>query len=184
MDVAFLMKIRYNRNMKKCRKMLGDIHDEILVELMALIETQRKKTLAFWALSLVEKECLDVYEKKHDSFYRDEMKNLRLLIENEDTKAIKACVKRARNEIVKDEFLEEIATRAMTSAMNVYVTPTCALGFTFYLVALRVYLKFGLNECQEVYDEKAHLEYEILLDSLKDVCIADEKSPVKVKWNC
>lgn len=48
--------------MPKLRKMLGDIHSPECVNLMRLIETQSKTTLAAWAVGYAKKHYLELYE--------------------------------------------------------------------------------------------------------------------------
>ena len=56
--------------MAKLRRMLGNINDEIIVELMRVIETQSKETISLWAVNYVEQNILNIYEKESNSDLR------------------------------------------------------------------------------------------------------------------
>lgn len=51
--------------MAKLRKMLGDIQSDICKDLMKLIETQSKQTLASWAVDYAVEAYLPVYQKAY-----------------------------------------------------------------------------------------------------------------------
>lgn len=54
---------RENMTKAKLRKMLGDINDPKVKELMAVIETQSRRTLARWALDYVRARYLNIYRE-------------------------------------------------------------------------------------------------------------------------
>ena len=50
--------------MAKLRKMLGNINDKVIIQVMRTIETQSKTTISSWAVDYVEKNILSIYEKE------------------------------------------------------------------------------------------------------------------------
>lgn len=174
--------------MSKLRKMLGDINDDTIIELMKVIEIQNADVLALWALDYVDVNVLPIYEKSRDDLsLRNLMIRTREYLANEKTeKEIKAIIKDAKRLVkeVEDDVIALACVRAVLTACAVKYTPTNALGYTFYCAAAIVYNKVGLSETREVYDTLVKIEFSKLLDALYKVAVTNEKNPVKVNWNC
>lgn len=170
--------------MAKLRKMLGNIEDPYILELMKLIETQSQVTLSRWAIDWIEIHHFSSFEENHRlREIKEEIKEY--LNGTKKLNEVKPLLKEA-NTMAKEckDLLEEISVRAIAVALGIITNPANALGFTFYSVAAMIYQKEGLNETRETYDHLAHLEYQKVLESLKNVAKMNEENPVKVKWYC
>lgn len=169
--------------MAKLRKMLGDIHDSSCVDMMHLIETQSKETLAAWALAYVKKQ----YSKIYTSDCLEEAMDMveRCLKKDCTVKELKPYLKAAREDAknIHDPACEA-ASKAIACACAVVQTPTNALGFLFYGAAAKAYHEVGLEESKEVYDLYGIKEFQTAYASLKQVAVEDEARAVHIKWNC
>lgn len=175
--------------MAKLRKMLGDINDPVIIELMHTIETQSKETLGKWAVEYVKQNYLPIYEEvsEGDTSFHQIISEIELFLIHERKLAeIKPFLKEAR-EIAKksgDDPIKQAAARAISTACAVVQTPTNALGFTFYGAALVAYHTLGVNAKENMYDEVAEKEFNTILNSILKVAVTDEKNPAKIKWGC
>lgn len=168
--------------MAKLRKMLGDVNDQVCVDLMHLIETQSKETLALWALSYI-KEYTKIYTS---SCLNQTMDMVNRCLKNEVTiKDIKPYLKEARKDAASlNEPSSVAASKAIATACAVLVTPSNALGFLFYGAAAVAYHEAGVHAEQIVYDTYGRKEFLKAFKSLRQVAIEDEAHPVNIKWNC
>lgn len=175
--------------MAKLRKMLGNIEDPIIVELMRLIETQSKTTLAAWAIDYAEENYLGIYEKEwnEDHRFRKIIAAAHEFLDGEmKLKDVKPFLKEA-HQVAKEaegQPAAQAAARAVATACAVIQTPTSALGYTFYGAAAVAYDKAGLLETQEVYDALAAEEFARILRTLQKAAVEDEANPAKINWNC
>lgn len=175
--------------MAKLRRMLGNINDEIIVELMRVIETQSKETISLWAVNYVEQNILNIYEKESNSDLRLReviISTKEYLRGNMKLKEIKEALRKVKTipKEVEENPVAQASARAILTACATIQTPTNALGFTFYSVAAIVYNKVGVKEKVETYDKLAVNEFVKVLESLQEVAIKNEVNPVKVSWNC
>lgn len=177
------------KEMAKIRKMLGNINDKSIVELMRAIEKQSNETIVSWVVNYVENNILSIYEKECNNNLR--LRKVILTIKayiNGDIKLkeAKEVLKEARGipKEVEENPVAQAAARAILTACGTIQTPTNALGFTFYAVAAIVYNKVGIKEKPEFYDNLASEEFVKVLDSLQSVAVENEENPVKIKWNC
>jgi hypothetical protein len=174
--------------MAKLRKMLGQADDPLIIQLMGLIETQSKTTLAQWALESVRR-YLPIYEKAYPDDFRLEA----LMREAEahltgtlSLKELKSQL-RAGREIPKSAEnapAAQAAARAIITACAVIQTPTNALGFVFYGAAAVAYDAAGLSADSETYDRLATAEFQALRDALQAISVPDEENPVRIDWHC
>lgn len=175
--------------MAKLRRMLGNINDEIIVELMRVIETQSKETISLWAVNYVEQNILNIYEKESNSDLRLReviISTKEYLRGNMKLKEIKEALRKVKTipKEVEENPVAQASARAILTACATIQTPTNALGFTFYSVAAIVYNQVGVKEKVETYDKLAVNEFVKVLESLQEVAIKNEVNPVKVSWNC
>lgn len=170
----------------KLRKMLGDPLGEEAKELMSVIETQSKITLAQWSISYVEENYLPILKEDVTKELLDGINAVKKHLNKEMTlKDLKVYAKEARLSTDKiDDPAKLAAAKAIATACAVTQTPTNSLGFTFYGCAAYAYNKVGYEESKETYDELAVEEMRKILESLKNIAIENEEKPVKVKWNC
>lgn len=172
----------------KLRKMLGSIEDPSIIELMKLIETQSKQTLAAWTAAYVKEHFLFLYEaaypedsRPHNAISAVEEHLKGNLTLKELNPIVKDAMQAARD---ADNPTAQAAARAISTACGTIKTPTNALGFAFYSAAAAAYHQAGLSEVPEVYDALAAKELAAILESLKAAAVTDEPNPVKVKWGC
>lgn len=174
--------------MAKSRKMLGDIYSEECMALMQLIETQSLATLSRWSVSYAKEHYLPIYNKIYST--RSEMEELIQLCERHFAGEIKISeVKTALRDSRKiasetTDAVGQAAARAITSACAAIQTPTNAFGFLLYGAAAAAYVETGLDETPEVYDRLATMELKRALSALREVSVAEEPNPAKIKWNC
>lgn len=175
--------------MAKLRKMLGDVRSQECADMMALIETQSKATLAAWAVDYARRRYLPVYEKASPGDGRLEntihacgeyLQGMRKLAEVKPLLREAAQIAREAGE----NPVAQAAARAVSTACATVQTPTNALGFLFYGAAAVAYGKAGLSEPAETYDAFASKEFRRALADLRDAAVPDEPNPAKINWNC
>lgn len=170
------------------RRMLGSIEDPSVQGLMRVIETQRKETLAAWALASVEETCLPILAR-HE--YSDERVTAAVaaahaLLEGAMTlRAAWPALNEARKAAQEaEEPIVQAALRAVAVASAVYSTPTNALGFTFYQAAAVAYDSAADMTDAAACDALAAAELARLEQRLRACAVADEPDPVKIDWGC
>lgn len=172
----------------RLRKMLCDINSKECADLMRLIETQSKATLAKWAVVYAKNNYLGIYEEQGgDSRLRGAIDlcmefldgNLKL---TDIRPVLKEAAQIARD--ISDNPIAQAAARAVSVACSAISTPTNALGFLFYGSAAVAYSGAGLEESPEAYDRIAAKELQRAFLSLKEASVPDEKSPAKISWGC
>lgn len=168
--------------MSNLRKMLGDIHDESVIELMKLISTQSHLTLIKWGLMLIQDELK--YLNNLRLFEIEEVIN-EYLNNKKSLKEIKSLINESR-QIAKNynDPISIAAAYSICTSFGIISTPTNSLGFTFYHAAFIIYHKYGLKCSKEFYDNQAKELYKEILVSFKKIMIEKENNPVKVNWNC
>jgi len=176
--------------MKKLRKMLGKYDDEHIVELMKLIETQSKETIANWCMDYAEQFILPIYEKYYPNDHRPKMaldasrdwfKGLKKLPEVKDI-ILNSCHQAARE--AEGNPAAQAAARTLGQAAACFHTPTHSLGLAFYGGAAVAYDKLGLDATEEEYEKMARQEVNKMIEALKKVSVANEPNKAKLKWYC
>lgn len=176
--------------MKKLRKMLGKYNSDYIVELMNLIDTQSKETIAKWAMDYAEKIILPIYLKYYPNDNRPQMAldasrdwflgkkklpEVKNIILNECHAAAREC---------DNNPAAQAAARAIGQATACFHTPTHSLGIAFYGSAALAYDKLGLEEDDKTYDDFARVEVNKMIESFKLVAVKDEPNKAKLNWNC
>ncbi len=176
--------------MKKLRKMIGKYDDDHIVELMHLIETQSKETIAKWCMDYAEEFILPIYEKYYPNDNRPKMtlnasrdwfKGLKKLPEVKDI-ILNSCHQAARE--AEDNPAAQAAARTLGQAAACFHTPTHSLGLAFYGGAAIAYDKLGINATEEEYEKIAREEVIKMTKSLKKVAIKNEQNKAILKWHC
>lgn len=173
--------------MAKLRKMMGEIDDSAIIELMALIQTQSKETLSKWTYEYVKENYLPLYsEITNDDTLADLMGVCaQYLAEEIKISEVKPAIKEARAIAQKCQIpVAQAFARAISTAMATITTPTNALGFSFYGACGMAYYQVGLDQDKDTYDQLASQELVQILESLKKAAISNEAHPVNIKWNC
>lgn len=172
--------------MAALRKMLGSLEDPSVIALMRLIETQSKPTLTAWAAHAVREGMLPLLDSADErplaaidaaeAFARGE----RSLME---VKPVLTEARKAAQELNATP-VQQAAARAIGTACATAITPTNALGFTFYYAAAAAYHQVGTGADAATYDALASEIVAGLLASLHACAAVDEPNPVKVDWGC
>lgn len=176
--------------MRKLRKMLGDYKDEHIVELMRLIETQSKETIANWCMDYAEANILPIYNKYYPNdnrpkmaldASRDWLKGLKKLPEVKDI-ILNQCHQAARE--AESNPAAQAAARTLGQAAACFHTPTHSLGLAFYGGAAIAYEKLGLEASDEEYKQVAREEVLKMTEALRKVAVQNEPNKAKLKWYC
>ena len=175
--------------MAKLRKMLGKIDEPAVVQLMELIETQSKETLARWAVNEVKENALPLLQKAEMDTEVQQQAIAAVeeyLLGKVSLAKIKPQLKAASQAAatITDCPVGQAAARAVAVACAVAQTPTNALGFLFDSAAAAAYMQLGLDRTQQEYDQAATEELFRALESLRACAIPGEPNPVKINWHC
>lgn len=171
----------------KLRKMLGENDWEECREMMRVIETQSKETLALWGLSYVKENYMPILRKIENNTKMEELIELceSTIRENKDWKEVKGLLKEGRQmaSAIKNP-IAQAAAKAISVACAIFQTPTNALGFIYYGAAAKAYDCLGTDKTEQEYEIVAKEEWKKVLESLKNIMIENEENSVKVKWSC
>ncbi|MGE5455952.1 MAG: putative immunity protein [Ignavibacteriales bacterium] len=176
--------------MKKLRKMLGKYDDDHMVELMRLIETQSKETIAKWCMDYAENFILPIYKKYFPNDNRPKMaldasrdwfNGLKKLPEVKDV-ILNSCHQAARE--AEDNPAAQAAARTIGQASACFHTPTHSMGLAFYGGAAVAYDKLGLEATDEEYAKVAREEVLKMTEALRKVAVKDEPNKAKLNWHC
>lgn len=176
--------------MRKLRKMFGEYNDEHIVELMNLIDTQSKETIANWCMNYAEENILPIYKKYYPNdnrpqialdASRDWFKGLKKLPEVKDI-ILNQCHQAARE--AEGSPAAQAAARTLGQAAACFHTPTHSLGLAFYGGAAVAYDRLGLEATDEEYKKVAREEVLKMTEALRKVAVKDEPNKAKLKWYC
>jgi hypothetical protein len=176
--------------MKKLRKMLGQADSDYIIELMNLIDTQSKDTIAKWVLDYSEKVILPIYLK----YYPDDNRPKMAIDASRDWFLGKKKLPEVKNIILNechaaarehdDNPIAQAAARAIGQASATFHTPSHSLGLAFYGAAALAYENIGLDADDKTYDDFARKEVNKMIKALKDIAVENEPNKVKIKWYC
>lgn len=175
---------------KKLRKMLGNVNDALIADLMNLIDTQSRETIARWCAGFATDIVLPIYEKHCPGDDRPRRMLAAALdcadgrIKFADVKRIRAQEWNRTNELEANPIAMAAARAIVDTAIMVWQTPTHSLGVLWYGSAAVAYDRAGLNESDGVYDAIAQEVAENYFNRLQAVAVENEPKPVKCKWNC
>lgn len=174
--------------MAKLRKMLGNIQSQTCKDLMALLETQNKRTLIAWAVGYAKARYLPLYISLHPEEHRltEICDTCAAYAQGQGNLAMLKPLLRESSQLAREETdpIGQAAARAVSTACNTVMTPTSSLGFLFYGAAASAYRKAGLNQGSVLYDALAEQELVTALLSLREAAVPDEPNPAKLRWNC
>jgi hypothetical protein len=175
---------------RKLRKMLGNADDTLVGELMKLIDSQSKVTVARWCADFAADVVLPIYEKHipGDDRPRRMLQAAQDCAEGKikfaDVKNIRVLEWTKPPELWDDPVAMAAARTIIDTACMVWQTPTHSLGCLWYAGAAVAYDKLGLNASDEEYDAVSN---EVLVDyfnRLKAVSAENEPKPLNCKWEC
>jgi hypothetical protein len=176
--------------MKKLRKTLGAADSPYIVDLMRLIETQSKKTIAVWCLDYCEARILPIFEKHCPNDKRPRMavaasrdwfEGKKKLPEVKNI-ILNECHAAAREQ--EDNPAAQAAARACGQASGCCHAPAHSLGMVFYGMAAVAYDRVGTDEKPEVYDRIAAEECAEMESALRAIAVENEPNPAKINWYC
>jgi hypothetical protein len=176
--------------MKKLRKLFGKPDDKHIIDLMKLIESQSKETIAKWCLDYAENEILPIFKKHCPDDHRPKMaldasrdwfKGLKKFKEVQKI-ILHECHQAARE--LEDNPVAQAAARTIGQASACFHTPTHSLGLAFYGGAVFAYERVGLNATLEEYENIAREEVLKMTEALQDIAVENEPDKVKINWNC
>lgn len=176
--------------MKKLRKMLGKADSDYIVEMMNLIDTQSKETIAKWTMDYAEEVILPIHLK----YYPDDNRPKMALEASRDWFLGKKKLPEVKNIILnechaaarehEDNPAAQAAARAIGQATACFHTPSHSIGIAFYGAAALAYDKLGIDKDEQIYDEFARVEVRKMIKSLESVAVKNETNKVKINWNC
>ncbi|MDR0861256.1 MAG: hypothetical protein LBN30_00535 [Oscillospiraceae bacterium] len=175
---------------KKLRKTLGNADDASVTELMNLIDTQSKATVARWCAVFAAEVVLPLYEKHVPNDDRPR-RMLQAAIDCAEGKIKFADVKNIRvsewtkpPELAVNPVAMAAARAIIDTACMVWQTPTHSLGCLWYAGAAVAYDRLGLNATDAEYDAAASEVLAGYSERLKAVAVPNEPKPLNCKWGC
>lgn len=173
--------------MAALRKMLGSMDDPSIREMMHLMETQSKQTLAAWAAAQAEVRLLPHLADCGDDRPAQAVAAARACAAGErllrEIKPLLTAARTASRELTATPVIQA-AARGVGTACAVMLTPTNALGWVFYAAAAYAFAAAGIDSTREEQDRLASEELARILDTLRACAVADEPDPVKLDWGC
>ena len=175
---------------RKPRKMLGAADSPYILSLMALIQTQSRKTIANWCMDYAEGHILPIYEKhcpgdgrpRHAlTAARDWLKGLVKLPYVKDIILNEAHAAARERE---DNPVAQAAARAVGQAASSIHAPTHSLGVAFYGAAAIAYDRAGMEASSDTYDRIAAEVCADMEAALRKVAMDNEPDPAKINWYC
>lgn len=175
--------------MAKARKMLSNWEASYIQDLVALIETQSKNTLANWAMDYSSQVMLPLWEKYYPNDKRPknaiEAGRQWLLGEikmPEAKKSILECHEAARE--AEAYPVAMAAARAIgQSSATIHVARHC-IGLALYGSLAVAYDTLGLDAPWALLEDCAALECGRMLEKLRQVFVENEPNPAKISWEC
>ncbi|MDR0818198.1 MAG: hypothetical protein LBN43_01330 [Oscillospiraceae bacterium] len=147
---------------KKLRKTLGNVDDALVRELMNLIDSQSKVTVARWCAEFATDVILPIYEKHIPGDDRPR-RMLAAAVDCSNGKIKFADVKNIRvsewtkpPELAVNPVAMAAARAIIDTACMVWQTPTHSLGCLWYSGAAVAYDQLGLNAADSEYDAVAN----------------------------
>ena len=175
--------------MPKARKMLSDWQAPYIQSLMRLIETQRKATLAAWAVGYAERVMLPIWSK----YYPDDARPENALfaarrwlageIKLPEAKAeILLCHEAARGS--DDNPAAQAVARAIGQCASTIHSARHCIGLAFYGALAVAYDKLGTDAPWLQIEEYAAGECGHMEEALRAVAVEKESNPAKISWTC
>ncbi|MDR0917439.1 MAG: hypothetical protein LBN02_09680 [Oscillospiraceae bacterium] len=175
---------------RKLRKTLGNVNDALVQELMNLIDTQSKATVARWCAEFAADVVLPIYEKH----IPDDDRPRRMLaaaidcaegkIKFADVKNIRVAEWTKPPELWMNPVAMAAARAIIDTACMVWQTPTHSLGCLWYAGAAVAYDRLGLDATDAEYDAVANEVLAECFERLKAVAVPNEPKPLNCKWGC
>lgn len=175
--------------MPKARKMLSDWEAPYLQELISLIETQSKTTLANWALDYCECAILPLWSKHYPEDSRPEQALqaarawLSGAIKLPQAKAeILACHAAARE--AEGNPVAQAAARTIGQCASTIHSARHCIGLALYGALAIAYDTLGTKISWGELEACAGLTCGQMFDALRTVAVENEPNPAKISWKC
>lgn len=173
--------------MSKTRKVLKNLDAQYIQSLKAVIETQSKTTVAYWAIGYAEQGILPLWEKNypHDKRPEAALEAARKWLKNEmkfpEAKpAILACHAAARE--AEGKPVPQAAARAIGHCAATIHSARHCIGLAYYGALAVAYNETGVNALWEEVEEVAAQECARMEAALRAVAIQYEPNPAKFNW--
>ncbi|MDR0435324.1 MAG: hypothetical protein LBH11_00895 [Propionibacteriaceae bacterium] len=176
---------------KVVRKTLGDWREPYAQQLMALIGTQSKATIATWCVGYAAEHFLPIWQTDMPgddrpaaalaaarSWLAGEIKL------PEAKPVILACHAAARESEGNGKYAALAAARACGQSASVIHSASHSIGMLWYGAAAVAYATVGVGQPAEVYARIAADEGWRQLAALEGIAVPDEPRPAKIKWVC
>lgn len=173
--------------MSKVRKVLKNLDAPYIQTLKAVIETQSKATLAFWAIGYAEHVILPLWGKNYPHDKRPEAaleaarKWLLGEIKFPEAKpAILACHAAARE--AEGNPVPQAAARAIGHCAATIHSARHCIGLAYYGALAVAYSEVGTDAPWEEIEEVAARECGRMEVALRAVAVQNEPNPAQFKW--
>lgn len=171
------------------RKMLSDWQADYILDLMRLIETQSKQTLAKWAIDYAKDNLLVIWIKYYpdDNRAKDAILASKLWLRKEInlTQAkplILTCHQAAKEK--DDNPAAQAAARAIAQSCSTIHSARHCIGLALYGALALAYDNLGVSAKWEDLEKYAAKECVKMTQNLASVAIVDELNPAKINWHC
>lgn len=175
--------------MAKIRKMLSDWQKPAIQALMALIETQSKKTLATWAIDYSREVMLALWQKDfpNDSRPEESLRAARQWLDGEiklpqAKPAILACHAAAKE--AEEYPVARGAARAIGQSASTIHSARHCIGLAFYGALAVAYDELGITAPWDQLEQRAEEECWKMYRALQAIAVENEPNPAKIEWFC
>ena len=175
--------------MPKLRKMLTNVNADYIQQLMRLIETQSKETIARWCISYIKTNLLPLWAQQFPSDTRpaDALSIAQSYLEGkvklaDAKKQIMLCRTAARE--AEGNHIAQGAARTIDVAASTIHNPAGSIAIAFYGALTLAYSQCGLDAAWEVLEQTAEAECHKMIASFEKIAIANEPNPAKITWGC
>ena len=175
--------------MPKLRKMLNDVNADYIQELMKLIESQSKETIALWCINYATEHFLPIWqqEKPNDTRPLNALNAAKSYLDGnikltEAKKEIMLCRTAARETV--DNHIAHGIARTIDAAASTIHNPAGSISIAFYGALTLAYHYHGLDASWEILEQAAISECHKMIASFKKISIENEPNPAKITWGC
>jgi hypothetical protein len=174
----------------KLRKTFGKVDAPSTVELMRLIETQSKTTIANWTLNYAEQKILPLFTKHRPNDPRPahaitaarEWLDGQVKLPYVKNIILDECHAAARE--LDSNPVAQAAARAIGQSAGSIHAVTHSLGVYFYAAAAVGYDRLGITASEAEYEAVAEQVCADYTAALKAVAVENEPNPALCKWHC
>lgn len=176
-------------SMPKPRKMLSDWDAPYIQELMRLVETQSKATLAMWAVDYAELVIMPLWTKyyPHDPRPQNALHAARQWLAGTiklppAKAAILECHAAAREADANP--VAQAAARAIGQSASTIHSARHCIGLALYGAIAVAYDTLGPTADWPQVEQCAADECGRMLEALRAIAVENEPNPAKIDWKC